>query len=67
MRKKKITACIIIAALLIGTLYILQRLLIPKYQTGIVEGSMVEEYYDDKSDHEVVFIGVVRCMRIFQQ
>ena len=57
MRKKKITACIIIAALLIGTLYILQRLLIPKYQTGIVEGSMVEEYYDDKSDHEVVFIG----------
>ena len=48
MRRKKITACILVAVLLIGALYIVQRLLVPKYQTGIVEGSMVEEYYKDK-------------------
>lgn len=47
MRRKKITACILVAVLLIGALYIVQRLLVPKYQTGIVEGSMVEEYYKD--------------------
>ena len=51
MRRKKITACILVAVLLIGALYIVQRLLVPKYQTGIVEGSMVEEYYKDRSDH----------------
>ena len=49
MRRKKITACILVAVLLIGALYIVQRLLVPKYQTGIVEGSMVEEYYKDRS------------------
>lgn len=57
MRRKKITACILVAVLLIGALYIVQRLLVPKYQTGIVEGSMVEEYYKDRSDHEVLFVG----------
>lgn len=57
MRRKKITACILVVVLLIGALYIVQRLLVPKYQTGIVEGSMVEEYYKDRSDHEVLFVG----------
>lgn len=57
MRRKKITACILVDVLLIGALYIVQRLLVPKYQTGIVEGSMVEEYYKDRSDHEVLFVG----------
>ena len=46
-----------VVVLLIGALYIVQRLLVPKYQTGIVEGSMVEEYYKDRSDHEVLFVG----------
>lgn len=44
-------------AFTIGSLYMLQRLLVPKYQTGIVEGSMIEEYYKDESEHEVLFIG----------
>lgn len=35
----------------------LQRLLMPKYMTGVVEGAMIAEYYDEVKDHDVVFIG----------
>ena len=62
MRRKKITACILVAVLLIGALYIVQRLLVPKYQTGIVEGSMVEEYYKITKFY---LWAIVRFMRIF--
>ena len=34
-----------------------QRLLMPKYQTGTVEGSMIEEYYDAKEKHDVLIFG----------
>lgn len=44
----------IIAALLLAAL---QRLLMPKYMTGVVEGAMIAEYYDEVKDHDVVFIG----------
>jgi len=57
MKKKNIIAGLLVFAVTIGALGFLQALLVPKYQTGIVEGSMIEEYYKDKSDHEVVFIG----------
>lgn len=69
MRRKKITACILVAVLLIGALYIVQRLLVPKYQTGIVEGSMVEEYYKDTirigQITKFYLWAIVRFMRIF--
>lgn len=35
----------------------LQRLLMPKYMTDVLEGGMIEEYYDEVKDHDVVFIG----------
>lgn len=57
MKKKRVLAGVLVLVLVIGSLYLLQRLLVPKYQTGIVEGSMVEEYYKDKSNHEVLFVG----------
>lgn len=57
MKKKNIITGLLVFVLTIGMLAFLQALLVPKYQTGIVEGSMIEEYYKDKSDHEVVFIG----------
>lgn len=55
--KKRVISGILVLALMLGCLYMAQRLLVPKYQTGIVEGSMIAEYYKDKSDHEVLFIG----------
>ena len=57
MKKKRVLAGVLVLVLVIGSLYLLQRLLVPKYQTGIEEGSMVEEYYKDESDHEVLFVG----------
>ena len=57
MKRKRFIAGLLVVALTIGCLWLLQRLLVPKYQTGIVEGSMIEEYYKDESDHEVLFIG----------
>lgn len=44
---------IIILVVLLG----LQRLLMPKYMTGILEGGMIEEYYAENKDHDVIFIG----------
>lgn len=46
-----------ITVFVLGTLYLLQRLLMPKYMSGIVEGAMIAEYYDTEKDHDVVFIG----------
>ncbi len=44
--------------LIVGiTLAALQRLLMPKYMSDVVEGGMIEEYYDEKKDHDVIFIG----------
>ncbi|MGN0341375.1 MAG: SGNH/GDSL hydrolase family protein [Roseburia sp.] len=57
MKKKRWMAALLVLVILSGALYGAQRLLVPKYQTGIVEGSMIEEYYQDESDHEVIMIG----------
>ncbi len=54
---KTIAALLLIMAFWLVVLYIVQCLLVPKYQTGVVEGSMIEEYYKDKSSHEVIMVG----------
>lgn len=43
--------------IVVSSLYFLQKLLMPKYVDDIVEGSLIEEYYDEDKDHDVVFIG----------
>lgn len=56
--KKRTAARVIVSVLaILLVLYLLQRLLMPKYMSGVVEGAMVAEYYDEKKDHDVVFIG----------
>lgn len=54
---KRILLILCIFVFIVGSLYLLQRLLVPKYMSGIVEGAMIAEYYDTKKDHDVVFIG----------
>lgn len=39
------------------TLSLLQRLLVPKYAAGVVEGAFIAEYYEDEKEHDVIFIG----------
>lgn len=50
---------ILITAILlcIVSLYLAQKLLMPKYSTEIFEGALIEDYYNETTDHQVVFIG----------
>ena len=48
---------LVTASLVLLCLFLLQRLLMPKYVTDIVEGSLIAEYYGDEKDHDVIFIG----------
>ncbi len=45
------------ALIVLVSLYLLQRLLVPKYVDGIVEGAFVAEYYKEEKDFDVIFIG----------
>lgn len=58
MRSKqfiKITVSLLIA---VTGLFLLQRLLMPKYVDGVVEGALIEEYYrEENKDFDVIFIG----------
>ncbi len=56
--KNRIVHYILFVLILLISLYLLQRLLIPKFVHGIVEGSLIEEYYDEEvKDHDIIFIG----------
>ena len=50
-------AVAVLAAALILVLFLLQKLLMPKNMSDIVEGNLVEEYYQETTDHEVIFVG----------
>ncbi len=45
------------AVFVIGSLFLLQRLLVPKYVDGVVEGAFVQEYYKEEKDFDVIFVG----------
>lgn len=45
------------ALIVLAGLFLLQRLLVPKYVDGVVEGAFVAEYYREEKDFDVVFIG----------
>lgn len=55
--KKRIIVVASLVLILCLVLAAAQRLLMPKYQDDVIEGSMIEEYYDEELNHEVVFIG----------
>lgn len=45
------------ALIVVLSLAFLQRLLMPKYVDGIVEGAFVAEYYREVKDHDLLFVG----------
>lgn len=59
MKKSVILRRVIAVGLVIFILlYLLQRLFVPKYITGIVEGAFVSEYYrEENKDFDVIFVG----------
>lgn len=54
---KKILAAVLSIILALSGLWLLQKLLMPKYMHGIVEGAMIAEYYEEEKNHDVIFIG----------
>ncbi len=54
---KRLLAIVLSIVIAITGLWITNKLLMPKYMSGILEGAMIAEYYDDPTDHNVVFIG----------
>lgn len=57
MKTKRWIKIVITAVIICVSLFLLQRLLCPKYMTEVVEGRLIAEYYGDKKDHDVIFIG----------
>ncbi len=55
IKKMLIPIATIVAVVVV--LILLQELLMPKYMTSIHEGNMIEEYYDEVKNHDVIFIG----------
>jgi len=54
---KRVVALVLALLIAIGGIWFVSKLLEPKYMSGILEGAMIAEYYDDPTDHNVVFIG----------
>lgn len=59
-KQKKMTTVLSVLAVLLAfaaALGLLTRLLEPKYATELVEGSMINQYYEEAGGHDVIFIG----------
>lgn len=54
---KRIIRIILIIIIFILSFLSLEHLVTPKYETNLVEGHMISEYYDEEKNHEVIFIG----------
>lgn len=46
--------CLVAVAALV---WLLGKLTEPKYMSGVLEGAMVREYYDEENPHDVIFVG----------
>ncbi len=55
--KKKLIINIVSVILFIGILFLIQRVMMPKYVDGILEGRLISEYYDETTSSDVIFIG----------
>ena len=55
--KKTLILCTVILLATVLCLGFVQMLVTPKYMTTPQEGALIAEYYNEKPDHDVVFIG----------
>lgn len=58
-RRRLKRAVVILSTVVVFVLIfiLLQKLVVPKYVDGIVEGALIAEYYEDETDHDVIFVG----------
>lgn len=58
MKRKSWMALLLVTVLVSGLVIAgLQRLLVPKYMGQVVEGAFIQEYYNETTDHDVIFLG----------
>lgn len=55
--KVHIVAIVCVAAFVIAAVWLLGKLFEPKYMSGVLEGAMTAEYYEETTNHDVIFIG----------
>lgn len=55
--KKKILTIVVVIVLFVSSLYLAQKIVMPKYISDILEGRLIAEYYKEETKHDVVFIG----------
>ena len=47
----------VFAVLLCAAVWLLGRITEPKYMSGVLEGAMTQEYYNEENSHDVIFVG----------
>lgn len=58
MKLKSTLMVIMLIAATLAALSVLQRLVMPKYQTKLLEGGLIADYYQEPvKDHDIIFIG----------
>ena len=60
-KAKIIAAAVVTVCLTVAGLWLLQRLMMPKYINDIIEGRLISEYYDNAGGNDVVFVGDCEC------
>lgn len=57
-KTKTIVKIVVSVIIIILLLWFLQRLLMPKYVDGVIEGAFIAEYYEEENkEHDVIMIG----------
>ena len=56
-KKLHIVCLALLIALLCAALWLLGRIFEPKYMSGVLEGAMTREYYEEDNPHDVIFVG----------
>lgn len=56
-RARKIATAILSAAVMVVLFFGFQRLVEPKYANDIFEGNFTAEYYEETTEHDVIFVG----------
>lgn len=54
---KQLALAGVTGALILISLWLLQKLVTPKYMSDVTEGALIAEYYKEEKDHDVIFIG----------
>lgn len=56
-KTKNLICAALCAAVVLLSVWLLGRLFEPKYMSGVLEGAMTAEYYNETAPHDVIFVG----------